>query len=113
MPTSTNLYEAEFWASHYLSVHLQKSAFRFPLNIIISRVQHFQSAIKHFELFKKIVTSKQKQLSNICLCSFVALLSLVNQPKFYADRVNSWLAIQNFSDPCRIQAHGATHELRN
>ena len=32
---------------------------------------------------------------------------------FYANRVNSWLVIQNFSDPCRIQAHGMTLKLRN
>ena len=66
------LYDAEFWASHYLSVHLQKSAFRFPLSIIISRVQRFRSAMERFELFEKIVTSKQKQLSKIRLRSFVA-----------------------------------------
>ena len=94
-------------------LYLQKSSFRFPLSIIISRVQHFWSAIERFNCFKKIATSKQKQLSKIRLCSFVAQLSLVNQSKFYANRVNSWLVIQNSSDPCRIQAHGATHELHN
>ena len=27
--------------------------------------------------------------------------------KFYANKVNSWLVIQNFRGPCKIQAHGA------
>ena len=40
-------------------------------------------------------------------------LAIIYQPIFYAYRVNSWLVIQNFSDPCRIQAHGMTHELRD
>ena len=38
---------------------------------------------------------------------------MVNRPKFYADKLNSWLVIQIFSDPCRIQVQGATHELCN
>ena len=49
------------------------------------------------QLLKMIIISKQKQLSEIDLCSFVAKLSLVTRPKFYTDRVNSWLVIQNLA----------------
>ena len=57
---------------------------------------------------KKIITSKQKQLLKVSLCSFVAWLVLVTQPKFYADTVNNWLVIQDFSDPCKSQVYGVT-----
>ena len=73
----------------------------------------FWFAIKHFKLFKKILTSKQKQLSKIRLRSIVTCLPLVTQPNFHADGINSWLVIQNFSDVCRNDMYDMILELCN
>ena len=47
--------------------------------------------------------------------SIVCSIIIAGYPtKFYANRVNRWLVIHNFSDPCSsIQAHGMTHKLHN
>ena len=65
-------YHVEFWDNHYLLVYLQMSSFSFSISIFVSRVQRFQFAMEPFELLKKMVTSKYKQLSKIGFCCSVA-----------------------------------------
>ena len=79
-----NLYDTEFWDSHYLSVYQQMSTFRFPQSIIVSRLQRFRFVIECFEHLKMIVTSTTAIKNWLLLvCSII-----IAQTKFYANRVN-------------------------
>ena len=73
----------------YLAIY--KCAFSFLMRVFILRVQCFQFAIKHFKLFKKTITSKQKKLA---LTSLQLNYHWLPNPKFYTDGFTSYSKFQ-------------------
>ena len=83
------------------------SGFSFSISVFVSRVQHFRFAIEPFKLFLKDRHFHTKAAIKNWLPLLFSIIIAGCEAKFYANRVNSWLVIQNFRGPCKIQAHGA------